>query len=192
MSMGTIRIGEQDISLQVLLTMCDLLATYKERRCNDRQHRFVHFNNQKQGHGDVHDVYKSQAVWALVTGVLSGAFSFGGALSTSLGPMAIAGFSNVDINALTDQQKNIAETINKMLSAASGATDTTGRVVSTCKEGERYPKQTGVDVHRMNYDDFTRQMEEALQSGQSLENFLEKWIQTQQEIARQSSRLAGG
>jgi hypothetical protein len=127
---------------------------------------------------------KSQGFWGILTGVISGTFGIVAGLSPAISPVFVSLFNGVDINALTDQQKNIVDTINKVLGAVSQASDTTGRVISTCKETTRYPHQTAENHAKTGYDDYTRMSEEDLQTMESVKNLILQLIQSRHETAK--------
>lgn len=188
----------RDVELEIIHVLGDMMGTLKSKRSEDKKARYLEMQQQEKSQKDVSSVYDSQIKLSTILGIFRGVFSFASAGSTLLGPLGVAAFRGVDLSQLAeglprDQEKALQEQITSMitglLDASAKTSESASGVITTLKDAERYIPQTAADRARTGYDDFTRKMEEALQSGQSIEQFLEKYIEAIKEKERHRNQL---
>lgn len=157
----------RDIHLDLIEVLGDIMDTLKSKRSEDKKVRHLEMLQQAKSQEDVSSVFSSQVKWTTIFGIFESACKFGSAGSNLLDSKFITG----------------------MFDGGSKTSEIASNILSTSKQGERYKPQNEADKARMAYDDYTRKMEEALQSGQSIEQFLTNYIDAQKEKARTIANL---
>lgn len=173
----------------VLLLFIELMKLSLKGREQERQDRMVERELQLEHIQNLVDNYKQQGQWMLFSSIGGGVLSIVSGISPIIGHMKgdwILGHLSKTFSSLKDVEKDtFFKGISQMTAAMAEMQKNTGTIQNTFADSSRVYDQHMAEMHKADWEEDTRTMDELKDQWKNMENFIHQSLQMHHEAIRQ-------